>query len=233
MPRALGLILGLLPVAACIEYGVRADLDAPRTALGDAEVSCDAPQDRVLIQTVELPFPSREGCPWNVGDNLGPRNEHNQARVEETHRVSLPAGVQLCDLAIGSDTDALSFDDHITLTLNDIVLVGGGSAYDIDALPHVDDLPRYAWDALQGQPFADRYAPYTCLGDPEVCVVPQTEQVGPLEVSFSDTLVEDIARDRVTDDDLTFSWVTFGDDDAGDCGHSDFTLHVQLAWVAP
>jgi hypothetical protein len=198
---------------------------------GDAPPEpCAAPE----VLTVDLDFAAREDCPWGLDGNLEPLNERNRARVEELRDIVLPDGAQLCDLSIASSTADLLFDDHVTITLDDVVLVGGGYGYDVADLPVVGNLPRFAWTSLIDLPFRDRDAPYWCLGQPEsVCVLPETELGGPLEVDLSDAATDDLMVAMAGRSTLPFRLVTFGDDDADDCAHTELTLQVEVAYELP
>lgn len=202
-------------LAGCLEYGFEADLRE-----GDPPpLRCETDAEAVQVS---ITFPGRSGCPWSTAGNLERRNEHNQARVEEVREVELPRGSELCDLTVASEPgQQVWFDDHILLALDDVVLVAGGSGLRFDELPVQDGAPRYDWAALRGQPFVDRYAPYTCLGDAD-CQVPRTEETGPLDVSVP---ASEIAG-RVAGDTFELRLVTFGDDDEDDCAHAEVTLDV-------
>lgn len=190
------------------------------------------PCDDLQTLTVSLAYPARQDCPWGIDDNLPPENEHNRARVEEVHDLVLPSDAQLCDLSVRSLTDDLLFDDHVTFTLDDVLLVGGGSGYDPDILPIVDDLRRYRWDTIVGVPFRERDESYFCLGAPEsTCVLPETEVAGPLEISLSAGASEALVAAMVGRTTLPFRLVTFGDDNEDDCAHTDLTLEISVAYT--
>lgn len=182
--------------------------------------------------TVDLEFPARQDCPWGLDDNLTQQNELNRARVEEVRDLVLPDGAQLCDLAIHSRTDDLLFDDHVTLTLDDVVLIGGGYGYAIDVLGVSANLPRYRWDDVVDLPFRDRDAPYYCIGEPDsACVLPQTEVAGPLDLALSEAATEDLVAAMSGKTTLPFRVITFGDDDEDDCAHTDLILEVEVSYT--
>ncbi len=191
---------------------------------------CDLDPHQILQATVT--FPARRDCAWSQGTNLGRKNEHNQAIATDEEVVQLPPGATLCTLALRSTTDDLEFDDHMTLALDDIVLVGGGSGYAKSQLPVVGGLSRFDWSLLRGQPFVGRYDPYFCLGGSvSPCEVPPTEQHGALAMEplgpDLDLLV-DAVRDR---QDLPFRLHVLGDDNDGDCRHTDTVLEVTVGYV--
>lgn len=222
--------------AACIENNFAPVTEPGATFLSDSGGpsvgrECDAP---VGAGHVRISFPSRVDCPWGVGDNLWQQNEFNQARVEETAVVGVPAGAELCSVRLRSTTEDLMFDDHVTIALGGVVLVGGGSGYAIDALPRVDGLYRYDWSALAGTPFADRSAPYWCLGGSEsTCVVPSTEVLGSLELDIGGAALGELAAALTGVESVPLTLVTFGDDDEDDCAHTALELDVDTSWIYP
>lgn len=212
----------------CNEYSIGEQIPpGARQEIPEAP-NCEAGGDVVVVP---VSFEQRQGCPWGEGDNLERRNEHNQARVEEIRQIVLPAGAEVCDLEItSSEGAAVWFDDHILLALDDVVLVAGGSGLRWNEIDVVDGVPRYDWPGLRGRPFAERYAPYVCLGgDQSECRVPRTEEVGPLVLSFPHQVIADL----VEGPSFQLTLVTFGDDDNDDCAHAEVELAVGVRFVQP
>ena len=175
---------------------------------------------------MELYFPARSGCAFSEDPNLDPRNEHIQARVEESESVDLPLGASVCGLTMASDERDLQFDDHLAILLDDVVLVSGGSGLALEDHPVVDGLPRFDWTDVRGRPFSDRYAPYQCLGE-STCSVPATERSGALTVDIDEATMTLVAHRLPNPTQFQVRLLTFGDNDGGDCAHTDLT--VQLA----
>ena len=190
---------------ACSERGFR-NVEPPNT-LDETEDTAVLPPgcEGAAIETFELAYPPRQDCPFGEGDNLERRNEHNQARVEEYRSIRLPPGAQVCDLSLVSREQGVFFDDHLTMTLNDVVLVGGGSGYELDDFTVVDGLPMYSWMEIAGTPFSERYAPYDCLGgNDSVCQVPRTEETGPFNVEIAPAAMAKLTEVLEGDDALRF-----------------------------
>lgn len=222
-------VLALL--AGCIENNF-ARVEDPGLALSDTgapTTSTSSSSPACFADTFVFSYPERSDCPWGTGDNQWQINEVNTARVEETQWIGLPADTSLCGLRIRSTTEDLEFDDHVTLVIGDIVLVGGGSGYPIERLPVVDGLYRYDWGALVGTPFADRNAPYWCFGgDATACEVPATETLGPVRIDLAGAPMDALAAALSGATDIPLVLVTFGDDDADDCAHTALTLEVAV-----
>ena len=183
-----------------------------------------------VTDVVTLSFAAREGCAFSTDGNLEPRNEFLQARSDEARFVPLPTGALLCDLSLRSIDDAVSFDDHFALLVNDVVLVSGGSGGALSAHGQVSGLPRFDWETLRGRPFADRYTPYECLGG-GTCVVPRTEEFGPLDVEVDPDTMEAIVEALGLTDGFDVHILTFGDDDWGDCANTEVELEAVVRYV--
>ena len=247
MPTRLMLLLLL---AGCSEYGFTPDLDDAATRDDDDDVTVD-PQDDLRddpddrsdelepdcetdpITTIEqvMYFGARSGCDWNTDGNGAPINEFNQARAVESRMLDMPAGAPVCGLALQSESDSLWFDDHVTLTLNDYVLVGGGSGYPMERLPQEGGLYRFDWASLLGTPFEDRGAAYWCLGGDSTCVVPHTEQHGRLTLDLDEASLAELTAAVRDAPDMVFGLRTFGDDNDSDCSHSEVRLVVEVQTV--
>ncbi|MEN0066312.1 MAG: hypothetical protein AAGA48_29515 [Myxococcota bacterium] len=206
------------------ETALRVDVDAPRAPRAS---SCeDASTERQA-----LTFEAREGCSFSEDGNLERRNEHIQARADEARFVSLPPPDTLCGLSLVSKDGPVSFDDHLAILIDDIVVVSGGSGLALDEHPERDGLPRFDWEDIAGRPFSDRYADYRCLGEGR-CEVPRTEEVGTLDVRIDPETMASIATSLDWVDGLDVRIVTFGDDDWADCAHTDLTLDVVVETIA-
>lgn len=194
------------------------------------EVLLDCQTGERVVRTEMIRFPAREDCPWSVNGNLERRGGYNQARFTETELLDLPPYSDLCSLSIVSQTSDLVFDDHFTLTLENWVLVGGGG-YAIDRLEDQGGMYQFDWDAVKGQPFIWD-GEYHCLGgEDSVCVVPGHDQRAPLELAFSEETMQPLAETLDGESGLSVSLHTFGDNDDGDCAHSDIALLIEIELV--
>ncbi|MEM6928633.1 MAG: hypothetical protein AAF602_16975 [Myxococcota bacterium] len=182
------------------------------------------------IESVPIDFSARDDCDFGRRGNLDPRNGFVQARAVAEQAVELPPGALLCSASLESDGAPVTFDDHLALLLDDVVLVSGGSGGAIDDYPVVDGLPRFDWTEVRGRPFAERYTPYECLGGAR-CVVPRTEETGPLDVEIPAPTMVDLVDALAIEGNFDIRIVVFGDDDVGDCAFSDLTLDLVMRYV--
>ncbi|MFK7929319.1 MAG: hypothetical protein AB8H79_14085, partial [Myxococcota bacterium] len=187
---------------------------------------CETGEREVLILPQE--FPAVSGCDWDQGWNLAPLNEYNRAMREEVRPLDVPTRATICKVALSSTTDALWFDDHVTLSLNDYVLVGGGYGYPIELLPLDGTLPIFDWRAVRDTPFQGRDQPYWCLGGADsVCEMPESDLEGPLNLELGTQAMTDLTNALVDQGRLDFQLRTFGDDNESDCSHSDMNLELR------
>ncbi len=210
--------------------------------LGSALEPVDVPPDtgvppeppvsclEAISDTVSLTFEPRSGCAFSADGNLERRNEFLQARADQARFVSLPDASQVCEIAMASGGARATFDDHLVVLVEDVVLVSGGSGGSLDGYPFRDRLPRFDWEAIRGRPFADRYTDYECLGGGR-CVVPRTEELGSVDVQVDPDTMADIVEALDLTRGFDVRMVTFGDDDNGDCAHTGLSLDVTVRYV--
>jgi len=181
-------------------------------------------------EVIEVVFPARSDCAFAQGPNLERRNEFLQAYAEDAEFVALPDGSRLCGLTLASQGERTSFDDHLAIAVDDVVVVSGGSGGALDDYPIVAGLPRFDWPAIRGRPFADRYTPYECLGEGS-CVVPRTEEYGPLDVQIDPATMASLVDALSIHDGFDVRILVFGDDDPDDCAHRELALDLQVRYV--
>lgn len=220
MPSRTALI-SIFLIGCSNETTLRARLDAVVVP-----VDCDD----ALVANVPLTFAPRAGCAFSEDGNLEPRNEFIQARTDEARSISLTEAETVCGVTLASDGEAVSFDDHLSILVDDVVVVGGGSGIPLDEHPFVNGLPRFDWEVLRGRPFGPRFGEYECLGDGQ-CRVPNTEEVGPLDIDIDARVMGAIAEDLDLSAGFDVRILTFGDDDGGDCAHSALGLELEVRYL--
>ena len=178
-----------------------------------------------------LGFQPRRGCVFSSEGNLPPRNEFVQARADEVRFVQLPQIRTLCDLTLRArEGPPIFFDDHVAIVVEDVVLVSGGSGLALNEYETVDGLPRFDWSAVRGEPFRPRNSAYACLGGGR-CDVPRTERFGDLNVEVGSETMIAIANSLSLNGGFNVRFLTFGDNDASDCAHSELTLDVDVRYL--
>jgi len=231
------LAAGLVGCGSELMFGRQAETpELPTTSTTAATSTSTTPNDPLdcdddaVLEVTELLFAARANCDFSNDGNLDPRNEHLQARAEESHFVELPQGATLCALALESQGDRAAFDDHVAVLVEDVLVVSGGSGGTLDDYPLVDGLPRFDWTTVRGRPFADRYTPYGCLGGGR-CIVPRTEESGPFDVQIEPETMAELVGALALDAGFDVRLLVFGDDDWGDCAHSDLALDLSVRYL--
>lgn len=191
----------------------------------------------VQTRTVSIVFEERRSsCPWSVGDNLSARDGVVRSRIEDVRSLGLESGSTLCGLAISSKVQDIQFDDEIILTFNDRILM---ASYDYTSLfSQADGHFQYSWSQLSGAFNPGPSTPWKpyCLGGitdgiESSCKVPKTQTVGsfelkvPLEDSFK---LSGVAKEQGK---AQIGLIVTGDDDSGDCSHSEISLEVEMRYV--
>lgn len=184
------------------------------------------------LQTLTQPinFPERRDCSFGQGDNLPIRNGFVQAYFTEKAEVSLPENAVLCGIDIKSESAELRYDDYLFFSLNDLILASSNTELSAH-FDKADTVYQWNWEKLKGQSFPNLDQPY-CLGS-GTCVIPPTDSVGPFDLSFNaeDKSFQAVAGQALKEKSVTFSLTTTGDNDDGDCSHTDFNLSVNLSYA--
>lgn len=191
----------------------------------------------VQTRTVSLVFEERRSsCPWSMGDNLSARDSSVRSRIEDVRSLGLESGSTLCGLSISSKVQDIQFDDEMILTFNDRILM---ASYDYTYLFNQSDGHfQYSWSQLTGAFNPGPSTPWKpyCLGGitdgtESSCKVPKTQTVGsfelkvPLEDSFK---LSAVAKEQGK---AQIGLIVTGDNDDGDCSHSEISLEVEMRYV--
>lgn len=207
----------------------------------DIEEACEKMEPELL--TLDVVFPAQtDTCPWGEADNLPPNDGYFTARVGQKQSLDLPDDSVICGMGfdfsglIPGEVQVMVYDDHFFFTFNDIILAASyGPA--VELMPDDDGLPSFDWDAMVGfdyhaEPDYDAY----CLGDADGaadCDIPDTEVEGPISLSYSDDLVNQLSLLAITSGRYDFGFVSTGDDDAStDCKHEEFGFSIDVPYLA-
>ncbi|NRA65692.1 MAG: hypothetical protein HRU19_14480 [Pseudobacteriovorax sp.] len=180
-----------------------------------------------------LNFPARNGCGFGEGDNLEARDAYLQARTVESVTVDLPDNAVVCDVNINSQSSELQYDDFLFFTLNDTILVGSNDVL-LQDFPYENQLYSWNWDEVKGLPIAQFDTAAYCLPDSN-CIIPGHDSKGAFSLSFqsANENFAQIAVELFEKKQATFKLISTGDNDEGDCEHTDFNLDLNVEYVIP
>lgn len=203
----------------------------------DLAAACEALEQEEAIINVTF-LAANEGCAWDEEGNGSRTQGVLSARREDVASMDFPDGGVACDLDFdfsGLNPDfeqEIVYDDHFLLTFNDVILAASAKQI-VEGLEQEEEgWYRYDWDGVNGQDLPTTSESY-CLGDGSECEVPETEQSGPIRLSFSGDLIQDLAYLGLQEDRYDFGFITLGDNDDSDCSHEPFTFKVRVPVVYP
>jgi hypothetical protein len=162
---------------------------------------------------------------------LGKEDKHHQAIATTIQTVSASPGGTLCGLELSSTVDTLHYDDFLIFTLNDYLLIASHGAM-VDSLEREGNV--YKWDFAkvrgQGDDF-DQETEVYCLSQSEgSCTVPGHDEEGPFKFDLASADVAQIAAQLQGSSQLAFGLSVTGDNDDGDCSHTEFDLSLTLKY---
>jgi len=184
--------------------------------------------------TFPIHFPRETAaCPWNSGDNLGMRDLHFQARIEQNGGFTLPAGAVVCDMRFVFGTNNFYYDDEFIFTYKGLVLA---SSFDFtQRFTSEGNFARYNWGGIRGLSWQSVPQRAYCAGANRglgVCSWPATSVQGPFTVNYGAELIQEITALTKDDPTYNFGFITTGDNDpASDCRHEPLNFQVDVTYV--
>jgi hypothetical protein len=179
-----------------------------------------------------------DGCEWEEDGNGERTQGVLSARREDIESMAFPEGGVACDLDFdfsGLNPDfeqEIVYDDHFLLTFNDVILASSSRQIVEQLEQEEEGWYLYDWDGIMGQDLPTSSESY-CIGDGSECEVPETEESGPIRLSFSGELVQELGYLGLQEDRYEFGFITLGDNDDSDCSHEAFTFKVRVPVVYP
>ncbi|SMF02503.1 hypothetical protein [Pseudobacteriovorax antillogorgiicola] len=203
--------------------------------IDDTKALIDQCQDKDVVKEtmmVELNYPERLDCQWNVAPNLEPKDSFVQAREFTTRMIEIPEGAMLCDLKINSMADAkIHYDDFLFFTLEKHVIFGTNKMI-TSRLDAVDNV--YQWDFLKirGTEINNFDDGEYCLGSK--CILPGHDMVGPIALEFEANNIAPISVALKGKTQLALDLIATGDNDEGkDCMHTNLDLNLSATYIVP
>ena len=188
--------------------------DELNNRINDINATCDNGTKETKTFNFLFPKPT-ETCKWGVNGNLMPRDRFFQARIEEKQNFDLPAGSTLCDVSFNFVQQPMHYDDHMLLTMNDIVLA---STIDFSKdFQQISGMQGYTWNAIAGIPWNSQDEGVYCLGMGDGLancqIIRRITALNPKRTSNF------------------FNMISLGDNDDFDCEHSDVSFSITATFV--
>lgn len=223
-------------VEAPTNSGTVQNTGTPTESITEETVATMCQSAQRKTKTITLSFNEKPaGCAWNQDGNLDPIDGIIRARHEEMISLNLEETETICDLAIKSDAQSISFDDSLLLTFNDVVLM---SSYDYTPeFASQDGLFTYSWphlvNAYNPGPFDDNttYCLGSGEGDGAHCEVPETQSLGTFALTLPKDRSHQLSALAKTQNKAELALIVTGDDNSDDCQRSALNLQVEISYV--
>ncbi len=204
-----------------------------QTDLGVIDAACNNLPRKNATINIRFPEPT-ETCKWNEDGNLGPRDTYFQARIEVKKNLGLPPGAVICDAIFDFKPQPYRYDDYFALLFNNNIITSGYDFRD-NLLPQNFGLLDYEWASIRGIDMAfgsakeQVYCPQI-PGATATCSFPGHDTQGVIDLNLDPKYIRAVMSNGVPAD-HSFTLVTFGDNDTGDCEHSDVEFDVNVTYV--
>lgn len=179
---------------------------------------------------------TKNTCEWNVNGNLEKRNGYFQARIEQTQKLNLPIGAVICDAQFDIPQQDMFYDDHILITMNDILLA---STYNFEGFLEKDGFQYlYDWNNIAGMFWDNSKEVFDensyCLGKDKFgseCSWPKTETNGEIKLQFPFEVIQSVSAKSLNKPNYEIKVVSIGDNDEFDCEHSAIEFDLDIRYV--
>jgi hypothetical protein len=201
----------------------------------DVATLCATSPRKTRVVPISFAATNNRQCPWSVGSNLPAQDGIVRARTEESVSLQTSEKEAICGIKVNSSQQTITFDDEMTLTFNDVVLL---SSYDYSSrYTLVDGMPLYSWEAIKNAFNPGPATPFSpfCISSPNepapVCTVPKTQIPGLFKLNVPAEISAKLSEKALAEKRATIGLIVTGDDDAADCNHSEIKLDIELEYV--
>jgi hypothetical protein len=201
----------------------------------DVATLCATSPRKTRVVPVTFAATNNRQCPWSEGTNLPAKDGIVRARTEESVSLQTSEKEAICGIKVNSSQQTIRFDDELTLTFNDVVLL---SSYDYSSrYTMMDGMPVYGWDGLKNAFNPGPATPFNpfCISSPNepapVCTVPKTQVPGLFKLNLPADISAKLSEKAILEKRATIGLIVTGDDDAADCNHSEIKLDIELEYV--
>lgn len=192
-----------------------------------------------IPETVVISFAPTSNCSWNSNGNGQAINGLYTARTENTQtwsasNSSVSSGL-ICGMDIAFSQEygvqnygGFYYDDQILLTWNNRVIATSqqniAASLPSDNISHVWD-----WNAIVYDPM-DYDLRSWGPGNSYVVFPNGDNQQGTLQLSLDTNVANALLQESQNQGSASFSMITFGDNDNGDCSHGTWEFSMTVYW---
>ncbi|MGE0175254.1 MAG: hypothetical protein AB7T49_20895 [Oligoflexales bacterium] len=179
----------------------------------------------------DLKYPAGANCAFGVDGNLPAQDAIHTAKLDSPLTINIPANIEICELEITSQSKSLRYDDFLIFSLDKYVLVGSNGTMMTQLPKEGAGLLVWDWQKVIGTAIDfDERLPSYCLGKGK-CEIPGHDKEGPFNVRFPSESIYEVAAAQLAKNQLIFTLTTTGDNDMGDCEHTDFDLDLVVRYI--
>lgn len=201
---------------------------------------CEEQAAKLQTITQDIVFPPTEGCP-ELETFSDEQTEKNQVHVtvfaNQSVDLDLPNG-EICSLNLDSQSDVITYDDFLVLTIEDRVLFSSNKRlvgfFSEDNGVYSFDFSKVKDKALGGNGKSDEAAwtdTQYCLGGGK-CDIPRTEKEGNFDVKFEPKNFAPISLAINGKSSVPVTLNTTGDNDSTkDCKHTEINLKATIKFL--
>lgn len=193
--------------------------------------NCDVGE--VVVERIQVEFPATQGCLWNEEGNLPMMEGHFQARMEQELSFDFDSSFELCDVEFGFSSEVggidfpFHYDDHVLFTMNDRIVFHSFSPLNMQFAKDEFGYFLYDWNDIRGH-YMGFYVDAYGIGNHISLDLPNHDQLGSAFLSVDGEALSNLSNEVLQEERLDFQFVSFGDNDAGDCEHSGFSFWIDV-----
>ena len=210
--------------------------DEPSEPTSEPSQNVD-PCSNSILQEYSMTLPATVGCNWSHNGNLNDNQGIYAARDENTFVLSLDSDQVICDVQFPFDTNYQStgfigpfgFDDQLLFTINERVIAASHVEM-INVLQQDSYGYVYDWNSIKGMGMS--FSTSNWFVDSSYFSMLQAidyPNVTSTTLALSHNSLQGVLQKIYDDNEIRFSLITFGDNDNGDCYHSDFYMNFHVA----
>ena len=202
-----------------------------------SEPSSSDPCDNPQTTEWDAFIPSTSGCAFGQNGNASDQQGKYRARTEQVETWTPPNGSQICDIRFDFETSMgqgisgiFGYDDEFLVALNDRVLLASQTDM-LSELSPVSNSYEYSWNGIKNQQQSFAVGDYFHPGSASDFDAPDPPNVGSSYFVMGSFALDPHRNHAISENEIRFMLVTFGDNDFTDCFHSGFQSSIEIDYA--